>query len=150
MSSNSTRCAACRCLRRRCSEDCVLAPFFPSSNPERFRCVHSIFGASNVTRMLQQIPVQQRREAADAIALEAYCRVQDPVYGIAGVINVLQREIDVAQRELAETQAQIAMHAAARAQSQSSQLAEAQYLQVDDQAPLPDDLLYRMSSHRNH
>lgn len=50
--SNSTRCAACKSLRRRCPPDCVLAPYFPSTNPERFSCVHKVFGASNITRML--------------------------------------------------------------------------------------------------
>ncbi|XP_042380333.1 LOB domain-containing protein 24-like [Zingiber officinale] len=118
--SNFTRCAACRYLRRRCCEDCTLAPFFPSTNPTRFAYVHRVFGASNVARMLQQIPVEQRRQAADAIALEAYWRVQDPVYGSVGVISRLQREINVAQRELAETQAHIALYAA-RVQSPSTQ-----------------------------
>ncbi|XP_042396648.1 LOB domain-containing protein 24-like [Zingiber officinale] len=119
--SNYTRCAACRYLRRRCCEDCTLAPFFPSTNPTRFAHVHRIFGASNVSRMLQQIPEEQRSEAADAIALEAFWRVQDPVYGSAGVISALQTEISGAQRELAETQARVAVYAA-RARSANAQV----------------------------
>ncbi|CAL9154534.1 unnamed protein product [Musa hybrid cultivar] len=139
--SNSTRCAACRYLRRRCCEDCVLAPYFPSANPERFTCVHRIFGASNVARMLQQIPVEQRRQAADAIALEAYWRVQDPVYGSVGVISMLQREISVAQRELAETQGQVSIYTA-QVQSQSNQITQVQYLVdnahlIPNQPPIP-------------
>ncbi|XP_072990238.1 LOB domain-containing protein 23-like [Typha latifolia] len=110
--SNPRRCAACKYLRRRCAEDCILSPYFPASLPQRFACVHKIFGASNVTRMLQQLPVDQRAQAADAIASEAYWRVQDPVYGSVGVINLLQQEIYMNQRELARTQAQIAMHTA--------------------------------------
>ncbi|CAA6662343.1 unnamed protein product [Spirodela intermedia] len=82
--SNSTRCAACRYLRRRCTEDCVLAPYFPSTHPDRFACVHRIFGASNVCRMLQLVPVEQRGQAADSIAYEAYWRMRDPVYGCVG------------------------------------------------------------------
>ncbi|XP_072990241.1 LOB domain-containing protein 23-like [Typha latifolia] len=110
--SNPRRCAACKYLRRRCAEDCILSPYFPASLPQRFACVHKIFGASNVTRMLQQLPVDQRAQAADAIASEAYWRVQDPVYGSVGVINLLQQEIYMNQRELARTQAQIAMYTA--------------------------------------
>ncbi|THU55255.1 hypothetical protein C4D60_Mb11t04640 [Musa balbisiana] len=172
--SNPTRCAACRYLRRRCCEDCALAPYFPSANPQRFACVHRIFGASNVARMLQipetfpdcscltvlfysrtcnqltntdirmcisqQIPVEHRRQAADAIAMEAYWRVQDPVYGSVGFISMLQREISVVQRELAETQAQITMYAS-QAQSQPNQIAAAQCL-VEDGHLVPSQPLF--------
>ncbi|MQM05982.1 hypothetical protein Taro_038805 [Colocasia esculenta] len=123
MSSTSSRCAACKYLRRRCSEDCVLAPYFPSTHPDRFACVHKIFGASNVTRMLQQIPVQQRALAADTISYEAYWRVRDPVYGCVGVISLLQQEIQTSERELAKTQALLAMHAAAEGGGPRGELA---------------------------
>lgn len=90
--------------------------------------------------ILQQIPVEHRRQAADAIAMEAYWRVQDPVYGGVGVISMLQREISVTQRELAETQAQITMYAS-QAQSQPNQTAAAQCLEdrhsVPSQPPFP-------------
>ncbi|XP_040377752.1 LOB domain-containing protein 24-like [Oryza brachyantha] len=109
----SRRCAACKFLRRRCSRDCVLAPHFPASDPHRYACVQRVFGAGNTARMLQQLPVQERGAAADSMAAEAYRRVQDPVYGCAGVINRLQDEIRAAQCELAWTNAQIAMHRAA-------------------------------------
>ncbi|RWW51970.1 hypothetical protein BHE74_00041637 [Ensete ventricosum] len=62
--------------------------------------------------------------------MEAYWRVQDPVYGSVGVISMLQREISVAQCELAETQAQITMYAS-QAQSQPNQIAAAQCLVED-------------------
>jgi len=51
--SQTRRCAACKYLRRRCPKDCIFAPYFPPSNLERFVCVHKIFGASNVAKMLQ-------------------------------------------------------------------------------------------------
>ncbi|KAL7197867.1 hypothetical protein ACSBR2_020397 [Camellia fascicularis] len=51
--SNSTRCAACKSLRRRCSQDCVLAPYFQENNLERFSCVHKIYGSNNVTKLLE-------------------------------------------------------------------------------------------------
>jgi len=47
--------------------------------------------------------------------MEARRRVQDPVYGCAGIVGRLQGEIRAAQCELARTQAQIAVHAAAAA-----------------------------------
>ncbi|PPR83351.1 hypothetical protein GOBAR_AA37359 [Gossypium barbadense] len=53
---SSGRCAACRYLRRRCTQDCILSPYFPSNNPQRFASVHRIYGASNVTKLLQFKP----------------------------------------------------------------------------------------------
>ncbi|KAI0518844.1 hypothetical protein KFK09_006280 [Dendrobium nobile] len=103
------RCAACKYLRRRCSEDCILAPYFHPSNPHRFACVHKIFGASNIARMLQHLPAHKRAQAADAMAWEAYWRVQDPVYGSNAIIAHLQHEISKAQNELQMTRAQIAI-----------------------------------------
>ncbi|XP_010278070.1 PREDICTED: LOB domain-containing protein 24-like [Nelumbo nucifera] len=116
--SNSTRCAACKSLRRRCPQDCTLAPYFPSTNPQRFACVHKIFGASNITKMLQQLPVHQRAVAADCISFEASSRVRDPVYGCVGIITQLHQLILVAQRELAEIQGQVALYGAQQGQEQ--------------------------------
>ncbi|RLN39004.1 hypothetical protein C2845_PM01G24110 [Panicum miliaceum] len=106
------RCAACKNQRRRCSPDCILAPYFPATDPQRYACVQRVFGASNVARMLQNLPIHERGKAADTMAVEAHRRVQDPVYGCAGIVGRLQGEIRTAQCELARTQAQIAVHAA--------------------------------------
>jgi hypothetical protein len=46
-------CASCKLLRRRCTKDCIFAPFFPADDPHKFAIVHKIFGASNVSKMLQ-------------------------------------------------------------------------------------------------
>lgn len=46
-------CAACKMLRRRCAQDCVFAPHFPADEPLKFANVHKVFGASNVSKLLQ-------------------------------------------------------------------------------------------------
>ncbi|CAN6297515.1 unnamed protein product [Urochloa humidicola] len=107
------RCAACKNQRRKCGQDCILSPYFPASDPQRYACVQRVFGASNAARMLQNLPIHERGKAADTMAAEALRRVQDPVYGCAGIVGRLQGEIRAAQCELARTQAQIAVHAAA-------------------------------------
>ncbi|XVF09791.1 hypothetical protein REPUB_Repub07fG0127000 [Reevesia pubescens] len=104
---NSGRCAACRYLRRRCASDCIFSPYFPSNNPQRFVSVHRIYGASNVAKLLQQLPTDLRAEAADSLYFEAQCRVEDPVYGSVGLIFQLQQQIQNAERQLAKTQAEI-------------------------------------------
>ncbi|CAL5013598.1 unnamed protein product [Urochloa decumbens] len=106
--SNPRRCAACKYLRRRCAPNCVLAPYFPASQPRRYADVHAVFGTSNATRLLQSLPVQERGRAADTMAAEARWRVQDPVYGCTGIIDRLQQEIRAVQHELATTRAQLA------------------------------------------
>ncbi|KAH0979875.1 hypothetical protein GBA52_007052 [Prunus armeniaca] len=46
-------CAACKILRRRCAEKCVLAPYFPPTEPLKFTIAHRVFGASNIIKLLQ-------------------------------------------------------------------------------------------------
>uniref|UniRef100_A0A0E0KGA7 LOB domain-containing protein n=1 Tax=Oryza punctata TaxID=4537 RepID=A0A0E0KGA7_ORYPU len=51
MSSSSSPCAACKLLRRKCTQGCVFAPYFPPDQPAKFANVHKVFGASNVTKL---------------------------------------------------------------------------------------------------
>ncbi|CAN6462048.1 unnamed protein product [Victoria cruziana] len=89
-------------MRRRCREDCAFSPYFPASQPRRFNCVHRIFGAANVCRMLK------RGEAVDSLVYEANARIVDPVYGCARVIAELQHQLLAAQEQLAIVRAEIA------------------------------------------
>ncbi|CAI0443064.1 unnamed protein product [Linum tenue] len=112
MSSNqgNRRCAGCKYLRRRCPKDCLLAPYFPPNNPQRFESVHKVFGASNVARLLQQVAEDRRAEAADCMAYEASLRVSNPVYGCAGMVYQLQEEIMKVQLEIQDVKGKIALH----------------------------------------
>ncbi|KAK4587758.1 hypothetical protein RGQ29_018957 [Quercus rubra] len=125
--SHSTRCAACKSLRRRCPKDCVLAPYFPPTSPHRFACVHKIFGASNTTKMLEQLPLHLRAVAADCMSFEASSRVEDPVYGSVGIISQLQEQIIEAQSELVKTKSEIAFHNAQQ-QLQQQQMQQLQMI----------------------
>lgn len=49
----SSPCASCKLLRRRCTQECIFAPYFPSDDPRKFAIVHKVFGASNISKMLQ-------------------------------------------------------------------------------------------------
>ncbi|KAK7412800.1 hypothetical protein VNO78_04436 [Psophocarpus tetragonolobus] len=101
-------CAACKLLRRRCAQDCVFAPYFPADEPQKFANVHKVFGASNVNKMLQDLPMHQRGDAVSSMVYEANARVRDPVYGCVGAISSLQQHIDVLQTQLALAQAEVA------------------------------------------
>uniref|UniRef100_A0A0D9WGK1 LOB domain-containing protein n=1 Tax=Leersia perrieri TaxID=77586 RepID=A0A0D9WGK1_9ORYZ len=77
-------CAACKFLRRKCQPDCVFAPYFPPDNPQKFVHVHRVFGASNVTKLLNELHPYQREDAVNSLAYEADMRLRDPVYGCVG------------------------------------------------------------------
>lgn len=100
-------CAACKILRRRCVEKCVLAPYFPPTDPVKFTIAHRVFGASNIIKLLQELPESQRADAVSSMVYEANARVRDPVYGCAGAICHLQKQVSDLQAELAKAQAEI-------------------------------------------
>uniref|UniRef100_A0A0E0IAU8 LOB domain-containing protein n=1 Tax=Oryza nivara TaxID=4536 RepID=A0A0E0IAU8_ORYNI len=87
-------CASCKLLRRRCTKDCIFAPFFPADDPHKFAIVHKVFGAINVSKMLQyiksdfflpnELPAQQQGDAVSSLVYEANDRIRDPVYGCVG------------------------------------------------------------------
>ncbi|KAL1359404.1 hypothetical protein HN51_004717 [Arachis hypogaea] len=103
---SASPCAACKLLRRRCAADCVFAPYFPADEPHKFANVHKVFGASNVNKMLQELPEHQRGDAVSSMVYEANARVRDPVYGCVGAISSLQQQIDALQIQLAVAQAE--------------------------------------------
>lgn len=105
--SGSSPCASCKLLRRRCAKDCVFAPYFPADQPQKFASVHKVFGASNVSKMLQELPVHQRADAVSSMVYEANARVRDPVYGCVGAISYLQQQVANLQMQLARSQAEI-------------------------------------------
>ncbi|KAB2085082.1 hypothetical protein Goshw_026090 [Gossypium schwendimanii] len=104
-------CAACKCLRRKCMPDCIFAPYFPPEEPQKFINVHKIFGASNVSKLLNDVPPHQREDAVNSLAYEAEARMKDPVYGCVGAISVLQRQVMRLQKELDATNADIIRYA---------------------------------------
>ncbi|KAG6482015.1 LOB domain-containing protein 1-like [Zingiber officinale] len=99
-------CAACKLLRRRCTDKCMLAPYFSPSDLQKFTNVHRIFGASNIIKVLQEIPLSQRADAVSSMAYEADARVRDPVYGSAGSVFRLQKKVDELRTQLARAQAE--------------------------------------------
>ncbi|KAM7259628.1 hypothetical protein ACFE04_015369 [Oxalis oulophora] len=105
--SGASPCAACKLLRRRCAEGCVFAPYFPADEPHKFANVHKVFGASNVNKMLQELPMEQRGDAVSSMVYEANARVRDPVYGCVGAISSLQHQINSLQTQLALAQAEV-------------------------------------------
>ncbi|KAF2321695.1 hypothetical protein GH714_001575 [Hevea brasiliensis] len=100
-------CAACKILRRRCAENCVLAPYFPPTERAKFKIAHRVFGASKIIKFLQELPESQRADAVSSMVYEASARIRDPVYGCAGAICHLQKQANELQAQLAKAQAEL-------------------------------------------
>ncbi|KAM0857865.1 hypothetical protein ACQ4PT_048185 [Festuca glaucescens] len=105
--SSTPPCAACKLLRRRCTPACVFAPYFPGGEPQRFASVHKVFGTSNAGKLIQEVPVEHRGDAASSLVYEANARISDPIYGSVGAITSLQRQVESLQTQLALAQAEM-------------------------------------------
>ncbi|XP_020229930.1 LOB domain-containing protein 36 [Cajanus cajan] len=110
MSSSNSPCAACKIQRRKCTQECVFAPYFPPDNPQRFAYVHKVFGASNVAKLLNELNAAQREDAVKSLAYEAEARLRDPVYGCVGLISILQHRLKQLQTELNHAKSELASY----------------------------------------
>ncbi|GJV87051.1 LOB domain-containing protein 36-like protein [Tanacetum coccineum] len=111
---SNSRCAAFKYFHRKCIQECVFAPYFPPDQPAKFASVHKVFGSSNVARILNELSTSHRQDAVNSLLYEADARLRDPVYGYAGIISSLVQEIELAQIELAQSKADIALLGAAQ------------------------------------
>lgn len=95
MTGFGSSCGACKFLRRKCASDCVFAPYFSYEQAStHFSAVHKVYGASNVSRLLSHLPIQNRSDAAITISYEALARMQDPIYGCVAHIYALQHQVN--------------------------------------------------------
>nr|AMQ09513.1 lateral organ boundaries domain protein [Boehmeria nivea] len=124
---SSSSCAACKLLKRRCTPTCIFAPYFRSDEPKKFAKVHKVFGASNVSKILTEVPEEQREDTVNSLAYEAEARLQDPVYGCIGAIALLQRKMAELQRDLAIARARLARFAANNNNNTSSSSSSCNY-----------------------
>ncbi|XP_074559000.1 LOB domain-containing protein 6-like [Curcuma longa] len=141
-SSTSSPCAACKFLRRKCQPDCVFAPYFPPDQPQKFVHVHRVFGASNVTKLLNELHPLQREDAVNSLAYEADMRLFDPVYGCVRVISILQHQLHQLQIDLSSAKSELSKYqsaaaAAAAAAAAHSTSAAPHHSFLDHQAALP-------------
>ncbi|KAJ6976141.1 hypothetical protein NC653_031853 [Populus alba x Populus x berolinensis] len=98
--NTTTPCAACKLLRRRCAQECPFSPYFSPHEPQKFASVHKVFGASNVSKLLMEVPQSQRADAANSLVYEANVRLRDPVYGCMGAISALQQQVQSLEAQL--------------------------------------------------
>ncbi|WOK92747.1 LOB domain-containing protein 6 isoform X1 [Canna indica] len=93
-------CAACKFQRRRCMPDCILAPFFPAAEQQRFLNAHRLFGVRNMQKMVQALDPEQRAVAMKTIIFESEVHAIDPVGGCHRLILDLESQLQQHLTEL--------------------------------------------------
>ncbi|CAL0306848.1 unnamed protein product [Lupinus luteus] len=127
-------CAACKYQRRKCTSECLLAPYFPADQPKVFLNVHKLFGVSNVVKILKILEPGQKKIAMDSIIIQANYRDKYPVHGCWEEICRLQHQIWLAGDELQAVYQQLEM---CRQQNQQQQgLTMPDYMNVASQLEL--------------
>jgi len=96
----SKACASCKFQRRKCSKDCLLAPYFPADKPQVFGNAHRLFGVSNISKILKQVNEKYRDDAMKSIIFESDIRAQFPVGGCLDVIMMYIGMIKASTQEL--------------------------------------------------
>ncbi|GLJ33794.1 hypothetical protein SUGI_0679160 [Cryptomeria japonica] len=93
-------CAACRMQRKKCSQECILAPYFPPDDPDKFTIVHRVYGTSNILKLLQGLEAKQREDAVNSLVCEASARTKEPIRGSASVVDELRKKIAELESQL--------------------------------------------------
>lgn len=93
-------CAACKHQRKKCDENCVLAPYFPVNKCREFQAVHKVFGVSNATKIVRKANNDEdRKKVADSLIWEAFCWQKDPVLGPYGDYRKIYEELSLYKRQ---------------------------------------------------
>lgn len=98
--SGNQACAACKYQRRKCTPDCILAPFFPPDQHRQFLNAHKLFGVSNILKIIRNLDPITKAEAMRSIMFQSDARAKDPVGGCYRIILELQRQLDQDSAEL--------------------------------------------------
>uniref|UniRef100_M4EMJ3 LOB domain-containing protein n=1 Tax=Brassica campestris TaxID=3711 RepID=M4EMJ3_BRACM len=100
MEKMSMPCAACKYLRRKCTQACVFAPYFPPNKQEDYAAIHKVFGASQVAKILNDLHPSQRQDAVTSLVYEAQTLLLDPVHGCSRHVYNLQNQLQDLQDQL--------------------------------------------------
>ncbi|GFQ02272.1 LOB domain-containing protein 22 [Phtheirospermum japonicum] len=99
-SSTAQACAACKYRRRKCTSDCILAPYFPYDRQPHFLNAHRLFGVSNIVKIISHLSPPERDLAMRTIIFESDAHAADPVGGCYRIIRDLEQQISLAKAEL--------------------------------------------------
>ncbi|GAA0139135.1 hypothetical protein LIER_00744 [Lithospermum erythrorhizon] len=92
--NGTNACASCKHQRKKCTDKCILAPLFPVEKTKEFQAVHRVFGVSNLTKIVGNLPRDDdRRRAVQSLIWEASWRLRDPILGPYGEYKRIYDEL---------------------------------------------------------
>lgn len=97
---NPSACSSCKHQRKKCDQNCELAPYFPASRYHEFQNAHRIFGVSNILKIMNAVEPSQRQATAESILMEGNARRNDPVNGCLGIISNLKSQVEFYEKQL--------------------------------------------------
>ncbi|CAL0327807.1 unnamed protein product [Lupinus luteus] len=109
-SSNGPPCAACKHMKRKCTPECLFAPYFPPEHLQRFEQVHKVFGSNNVMKILRELNPSQREDAVKSLVYQAEARLRDPVNGCMGFISEMQDRLKQIKSNINNTMEEISTY----------------------------------------
>ncbi|XP_042033473.1 LOB domain-containing protein 27-like isoform X2 [Salvia splendens] len=111
-SGSGQACAACKYQRRRCTPECLLAPFFPADEPKMFQNVHRLFGVKNIQNLLKELGPDHTQKAIAMKSIKYHAAMRDkyPVWGCMFEIHQLTYQIQHAEEELQAVLHQLAFY----------------------------------------
>ncbi|XP_047974416.1 LOB domain-containing protein 27-like [Salvia hispanica] len=127
-SGSGQACAACKYQRRRCTPECLLAPFFPADEPKMFQNVHRLFGVKNIQNLLKELGPDHTQKAIAMKSIKYHAAMRDkyPVWGCMFEIHQLTYQIQNAEEELQAVLHQLAFYRQQQQQQQHQQQHENQ------------------------
>ncbi|CAB4296659.1 unnamed protein product [Prunus armeniaca] len=125
-------CAACRFQRKKCTQDCLMAPYFPATRFQQFLNAHKLFGVGKITKTLNSVSPQQRSSAMYSVKAEAEYRSRDPVGGCYNEIKSLLWKIRTTEDELQHVHSQLCMFRAGGENAMAHPLEGYEYNVVQD------------------
>ncbi|XP_048434806.1 LOB domain-containing protein 22-like [Pyrus x bretschneideri] len=134
--ANSKACAACKYQRRKCTQTCELASYFPASRFVEFVNAQHTFGMSNIEKILATVEPDQRPAAAETILFEGNIWRNNPSVGCLGVTRFLREQVDFHKKELEMTNLYLAFYRELKQQLDSLKIQSAREAPVvPDQFP---------------
>ncbi|XP_052193921.1 LOB domain-containing protein 17-like [Diospyros lotus] len=102
MSGSGLPCGARKFLRKKCIQGCIFASYFClDQGSDHFAAIHKVFGASNASKLLAQLPENDRYWAVFTLWYENQARLHDPIYGCVSHMFSLEQQVICLQIQIA-------------------------------------------------
>ncbi|CAK7337619.1 unnamed protein product [Dovyalis caffra] len=110
--TNHPQCEACKNpTNQECNKDCIFAPYFPPEKSQEFSLLLQVYGEKEVAELLKKQEDPKIRETIlKSLLIEAKARLNDPLFGSAGLVSALNKRLDEAGKLLFNAKKELASY----------------------------------------